>query len=754
MSQIATKWIQDKAITPAKVDPTGDFFVHGIDATHANFIDATISNLVLGNVILQDATIIDNLLVGNDASVGNNLRVFRKLGVGQDATSPVRSVEIHDQNSNGVGIELKNGTGSPADYSIIVGGSEAGPGGLLIKDEQTGMDSLFIQSDLITVLEFQANDATVVNNLITEQFQTTDATVLNHLSVGADATIGTELQVSQDIVINTASDSVPAFTVYGSYGSFHVVPYNDHNAIRTVGPLALETFGGIYDMTVAPSGHLQVLSNTYFALDASVSNELTVGNDLMINSPVDGISAVQINAATNSGLFTVTHFPTYFEVASQGLLNGVGGDLKIRTNFGSDMTLNPSGILKLECDTTTTGGLFIGTDASVGQDLQVARDATALDNLVVGVDATIGGQLQVSNNVTVNSPIDTVAAIEVQGSAGPFNVTTFNDHNAVRSQGPMSLDTYGGSYDMTLAPAGLLQLNAATTNALGNLNVTSDASIGHDASIIHNVYMGNDTYIGRDATIGRNALITSNLTTSNGKIIFDVSARVNIGKLELYPNVATSAGYELISTDATSGSKGDSIKILAGTSLDQTGGDLFLNPGTGFQAPGDVFVTGAPLKFHMSTLPTGSTGINGDQIWNQNGVLAIGPAPADGSVSVHITVSDFSSYTTETGFLKWARVGKIVTVFLPTLGGNSNSTFFNIYPVTGNWPLDIVASFSQVCPAAQIVDNTLNTGGLIRPPTNNSGSTPFGIFKYGAADFNITNNPKNLGASTITYIGA
>jgi len=95
----------------------------------------------------NDASVVNNAFVGN---IGH---VYNKLGVGSDATSPVRDLDIQGQSSSGMGLLLRNGTGSSASFSVVAGGgggSGAGGGKMMVKDEQTGNKSALFHDATVT----------------------------------------------------------------------------------------------------------------------------------------------------------------------------------------------------------------------------------------------------------------------------------------------------------------------------------------------------------------------------------------------------------------------------------------------------------------------------------------------------------------------------------------------------------------------------------------------------------------------------
>jgi len=594
MSQITTKWIADAAITPVKVDTSGDFFMHGVDATHANFIDATVANLLINNAVFQDATVINNLIVGNDASVANNVQIFRKLGVGQDATSPFRTVEIHDQISSGVGVNLKNGTGSPAEYSIIVGGgSGAGADGLLIKDEQTGTSSLQIVNDLVTVPEFQATDSTVTNDgsignnlVVGNQFQALDATATNNLIVGNDATIGNQLNVQNNISI-IGQDSVPAFNVVGPLGQFIITPYSDHySVVSSAAPLSLGVQNG-FDMTLIPTGKLQIMADTSFqSSDVAINTgNMTIntgylhvnGGDITSTNDIHASGAMSAGTTIfcNNGIFTYGDSSVGTGPLTIPFYSGIPKLTVISTKDG----------IVAQTDSTYTairGANVSGDYQSVGVYGQASGDGTAVFgyNSAGGTAGSFSGKVNISGDTTISSGLRVNAPIAVYSGGNNLSITgndlVFNRNN------PSYIRNDAGTSSSVIVAVDSTNITLCNRDVFQSYKRFQ----GVDATFSEGVTVGKDCTIGESILINQDAFV--------------------LGKVNITGDTSVQSGNFFANGDASF--LGD-VKINGDASV--LNGNLFVN-GDASVLNGNLFVNGDASVLNGNLFVNGDASFSGD----------------------------------------------------------------------------------------------------------------------------------------------
>jgi predicted acyltransferase (DUF342 family) len=379
MSQITTKWIADSAITPAKVDPTGIYFVHGIDSTHANFLAASIGILsidaasiasaVVTNLNANDATVSNSLKAGNLlVSSGGNDTTFTGNDIifGRDGISYIRSTKPAARLDNLVDGTLI--TSYTNDYFTVGVPFSVASGALTTLQVSDITSSAGIQ--VLSVSDFQKTVSIV------------DMTSSSGIRVGQDAIIGNTLSAETVVVSSGGND----MTLTG----------NDLIFSRD-GQCYIKGTGGsssflymVMDQTTV--GYFMPdrfeLEKKFVGVDATLSGGIELTHNLLVLGDSSFSGPVRFSDDVN----------TY-----NGNISANSGDIYASTD--------------IEAGSSLTAGtyLIVGTDATVVNDLRVGMDASVVNDLWVGGDASFANTIQVNPGMDATARIGKLALGDVAG---------------------------------------------------------------------------------------------------------------------------------------------------------------------------------------------------------------------------------------------------------------------------------------------------------------------------------------------------
>ena len=259
MSQITTKWIEDGAITPVKVDTAGYFFVHGIDATHANFIDATIANMVIGGATFSDATVtnltVDNQFQTLDATTLNNLVVGGNAQIDGDAAIGGNATVTGD-----LFISTTGGTG------ITLIGRNTNDNFIEVNGE------LFLDTSSSTIHLYQDSTTVQING---------DTTVSGGFYGTGNAQIDGDATVTGNFLVSTT----------GGTGIRLIGRNTNDNFVEVNGDLFLDTASATVHLyqdstTVQINGDTTVSGGFYGTGNAQIGGDATVGRGLKVRGPM------------------------------------------------------------------------------------------------------------------------------------------------------------------------------------------------------------------------------------------------------------------------------------------------------------------------------------------------------------------------------------------------------------------------------------------------------------------------------------
>jgi len=362
--------------------------------------------------------------------------------------------------------------------------------------------------------------------------------------------------------------------------------------------------------TIIPASALPVISQPVtidgYTQPGSKVNELTVGDDAIINIELDGAGLVADGLNISAGNCTVRGL-AIFSFGGDGIDLNTNNTNSIVGNF---IGTNSGGLLDLGNGDNgvqiTSASNAIGSSALADRNIISGNDGEGVSLFVsgatlntvagnyIGTDRTGTADLGNSDNgVFVGGPSNTIGGSTATPGQGAGNVISGNTLSGVRISTDGNSNTVAGN---------LIGLQANGTTALGNSN--------------NGVFMSNAA---EDNTVGGTAANLRNIISSNTGAGVRIDGEGTTGNMVQGNYIGTDAGGTL-----DRGNTADGVLILAGATVNTVGG-LTGTPGT---APGNVISgnNGDGIEINTGT-PSPNNTVQGNLI----GTNASGTGPVRNS---------------------------------------------------------------------------------------------------------------------------
>lgn len=254
--------------------------------------------------------------------------------------------------------------------------------------------------------------------------------------------------------------------------------------------------------------------------------KLDVAGTTKIDETLDvfGITTVRnVTSSTNAGngALVVVGGAGIRENLNVGIDATIGNDLTVARDGSINRNLDVGQNAKVGNDLEVVNNASVGVDATIGNDLLVGRDGSFGRDLSVVNDAFVGNDLDVTNNaaVGVDATVGNDLSVGRDGSFGRNLAVTNNasvgNDLMVTNNASIGIDAKVGN-DLMVIRDGSFGRNLAVDQ---NASVGDDLFVGNEASIGGDAFVGNDLAVSRDGDFGRNVGINQNLTVGGNTLL-------------------------------------------------------------------------------------------------------------------------------------------------------------------------------------------------------------------------------------------
>ena len=536
MSQIKTKWIEDGAITAAKLDSSGNFTMNKLTTTSDSTVggnlkvngiasftgalsltDATLSG---GLKVGTDASVVRDLSINRDSTIGGALRVVGNVGVNTDPNS---SYSI-DVDTAGLAMRLSKMTGNGLCQSVLgwyAGGTQSsliGARGLVLQANDTSNLELRTSTGSCNII-LDPNDLSVTVNGDTTHSGTS---YFLSVTVNGDATF---IESAQILGTSSVRNSLYVYSVNrravdaSSTGGNAVYAANNNRSVDTgffynkdplsgggcalkaqvdsQGGTAFRAFTTGMDATaikatgyshftsdvgigilpyhdaalnvVGASGQstVKAFSPDFYAIDASSSG--TAATIRVQNMESGGLSLYAVagnNSAIAASNNSVPADTAYFE-------NGAAGGTVLRAT-----TTMPNGKAIIVDASDPDGTAIVATGKSfLNGNVSITGDATVSGNLYLQLNGAGPGIKTQGVNSIIYGPLSEIisngGSIALMGADGTgASVTAMNN----------SVEVVGTTYIGLRIPSSNTLLQPYDATVSNNLHVLGNVGIGSSAT--------------------------------------------------------------------------------------------------------------------------------------------------------------------------------------------------------------------------------------------------------------------------------
>lgn len=438
--------------------------------------------------------------------------------------------------------------------------------------------------------------------------------------------------------------------------------------------------------------------------------------------------------------------------------------------------------LRLDSDASATARFFI--EGSSGDSLfRVAEDFRSrfFGHLAIDSSLTVAGTATITGALTLTaapvfSALTASRLMATDGSKVPASVSDLTSWIAGTANQITSTSDGDGSLTLSLPSAvtmpgtlgvtGLTTLSAGLgvtgTTTLGTLNTTGDISVSRSGAGINAVVQATNTNNSNGSSNAVLALTTGGSSSGDPYISYNIGGTVWAAGLDNSDGdayVITPGLYPGVSTNALKITTAGAVSI-PGT-LDLTGAAAFTSAPVFSSVTASEFLLVNGSKALTSVAGIGSGSVMRAVSPTTTGTLTTDAITASGTVTADTLIS--SKFYTEatftltgtgftsspTGTARYVRVGKMVTLYIPSIQATSNASTLTYTGV----PAAIRPARTQTVPVEVIVDNSSNfcagyidvgTGGTLTVARRTTATLadPSGF---------TTSNTKGISGATINY---
>ncbi|MEA3495506.1 MAG: tail fiber domain-containing protein [Bacteroidota bacterium] len=366
--------------------------------------DLYVTDSITATTVDADNGNFDNLILNQNASIGNNLDVWnsitaRKYIFAKDDIFVDHDIYVSDSitattvdASKGDFDNLLVNNNAVIQNNLNVNNSTTIQNDLIVNDN-THLNSDLYVTDSITATTIDANkgdfDTLLVDNnaYIENDLEVNNSAVIqNNLTVNNSTTIQNDLNVNDNTYLNSdlyVTDSITATTIDANKGDFDT---------------------------------LLIDNNAYIENNLVVNNSATVQNDLIVNDKAwinsdlyvsDTITATTVDASTGD----FDNLLVNINAVIQNNLNvnnntTIQNDLTVNNNthLNSDLYVNDSiTATTIDANKGDFDTLLIDNNAYIENNLVVNNSATVQNDLIVNDKSWINSDLYVSDSITANT---------------------------------------------------------------------------------------------------------------------------------------------------------------------------------------------------------------------------------------------------------------------------------------------------------------------------------------------------------------